>query len=120
MIHYILFDVAPVDPPVLRVFHEIAGREPHPGLRRREHSDHSTPATHLPDRSLNHVGRGDLLVVDLREAVELERVLKPVLKTADRLGESISVFLGQVISRPSSTFSIWLQPDLRRTLAPEK
>ena len=48
----------------------------------------------------------------LQEAAELERVLEPVLKTADRIGEAVSVFLGKMIGRPPGAFTIRLQPDL--------
>jgi len=106
------FDIASVGPPVLRVLHEIAGLKPNPGVDTGENPDHPAPTSDLPHRPLRHVRRGDLFSVHFREAVELERVLEPVLKTADRIGEAASVFLGQVISRPPGAFSIRLQPDL--------
>ena len=106
------FNIAPISRPVVRVFHEIAGFQPNPGVDRWEDPDDPATAPHLADRTLGHVRRRDLLGIDLRKTVKLERVLKPFLETADGVGKTISVFLGQLCGRPPGAFLVRLQPDL--------
>ena len=40
LLHFLLFDITSVDPPVLGLFDQITGDKPHPGVNCREHADH--------------------------------------------------------------------------------
>jgi hypothetical protein len=80
---FVLPDIAAFTPPVLRVFDEIADRQPDIGFDGREHAHHPASAADLHVQPLLPVGRGDPLLVDLREVIERERVLEALFQATD-------------------------------------
>ena len=62
----ILSDMAAFTPLVLRVFDEIADRQPDIGFDGREDAHHPAPPANLHVQPLLPVGRGDAFLVDLR------------------------------------------------------
>ncbi len=109
---FVLSDVAPLVLPVLRVLDEIADRQSEVARDRGEHSDHPAPPADLHVQPLLPVGRGDPLLVDLREVIERERVLEPLFQTARGLGESLPVIVDESGGRPFGALFIRLEPDL--------
>jgi hypothetical protein len=96
----ILPDMAPFILPVLRVFDEIADRQSDVALDRGEHSDHPTLPPDLQVQTFLPVGRGDPILVDLREVMEREQVLEALFQAANRLGEALPVIVVKSGGRP--------------------
>ena len=108
----VLPDVAAFTRPVLRVFDEIADRQPDVALDRGEDADHPAPPADLHVQPLLAVGRGDPLLVDLREVVERERVLEALFQAADGLGEPLLVVVDESGSSSPGALLVRLEPDL--------
>jgi hypothetical protein len=69
----VLPELGPLTPPVLRVFGQIADRQPDNGLDQWERSTHPAPPADLHVQPLLPVGREDFLLIDPREVIERER-----------------------------------------------
>ena len=108
----VLPDIAAFTPPVLRVFDEIADRQPDIGFDGRERAHHPAPPANLHVQPLLSVGRGDPLLIDLREVIERERVLEALFQATDRVGESLPVIVAESGGRPPGALFIRLEPDL--------
>ena len=67
----VLPDIAAFTPPVLRVFDEIADRQPEIALNRGEHTYYPASAADLHVQPLLPIGRRDPLLIDLRECLTL-------------------------------------------------
>jgi hypothetical protein len=70
-------DLTALARPALRVFDEIANRQPNIALDRREDVHDPAPPTEFHVQPLLAVGRGDTLLVDLGGVAKPERVLSP-------------------------------------------
>ena len=108
----VLADVAAFTRPVLGVFDEIADRQPDVALDRGEDADHPAPPANLHVQPLMAVGRGDPLLVDLREVKERQRVFEAFFQTTDGLGEPLFVVVDERGSRRPGALLVRLEPDL--------
>jgi hypothetical protein len=87
-------DVTPSALPILLAFNQVRGDQPRVRADAREYPDDPRATAYLPVEPLQRVARRDLPVVDLRERVELERVLEASVQTLDRVREPLSIQLG--------------------------